>query len=356
MRVAQFVSTSGLYGAERWVLGLLRHLDAADQVLVTPSSDEPDLLEGARKQGVRVRYLGETGNYAIVDAIRKLSALLIEERVDILHTHGYKSDIIGYFAARKTGALVISTPHGWNFNRRGRKVALYETFDRWLLKRFDRVVPLSDIFAETLRGIPAERVTVINNFVDLDSLPPPKPGDRRLISFVGRLVELKRVHDLIEALARARCQDTRLQIIGDGPLRGELTDLTARLGLTHRVEFLGYREDRLDLLNRSGIFVLPSTTEEIPRSLMEAMGMRRVVIGTDIPGIRVLIRHGETGLLVPVGDPGRIAEAIDQVLNSEAEADRMAERAGRLIEAGFSARAAARTYGALYRELMNGRG
>lgn len=354
IRVAHFVSTSGLYGAERWVLALVRHLEDAEALLVTPSADEPALLEHACQQGIRVRYLGERGNYALADAVRKLAALLVEERVDVLHTHGYKSDMIGYVAARRAGTLVISTPHGWDYQG-GWKVWLYETLDQWLLRRFDRVVPLSDRLASTLRGVPPERITVIPNFVDLESLPPPQPGDPKLITFVGRLVNLKRVEDLIDAIGRVRRADVTLQIIGDGPKRHELAGLATRLGLGDRVHFLGYRQDRLDLVNKSGIFVLPSATEGIPRSLMEAMAMRRVVIGTDIPGVRALVRHRETGLLVPVADPERLARAIDEVLEQGPEAQAMAERAGRFIEQSHSARVAARAYRELYRELVSGR-
>lgn len=355
IRVAHFVSTSGLYGAERWVLALLRHMRSAESLLVTPSTDAPDLLETARTQGIRGRYLGERGNYALVDAVRKLSALLVEERIDILHSHGYKSDIIGYLAARKAGTLVLSTPHGWDYEG-GHKVWMYEKVDGWLLRRFDHVVPLSDGLARTLRGVAPERLTVINNFVDLESLPVPQQGDPLLISFVGRLVPLKRVQDLIAAIGRVRHPGVRLQVIGDGPMRGELADLALRLGLGDRVQFVGYRDDRLHLLNRSGIFVLPSATEGTPRSLMEAMGLRRVVIGTDIPGIRTLIRHRDTGLLVPVGEPARMAEAIDEALDLGPEATAMAARGGQFIEEAFSARAAAQTYGQLYGRLVKGRG
>jgi glycosyltransferase involved in cell wall biosynthesis len=144
----------------------------------------------------------------------------------------------------------------------------------------------------------------------------------------------------------------RLQIIGEGPLRGALDAVAAHAGVAARVSFLGFRADRLELLAGSSILVLPSLTEGISRAAMEAMAMRKVVIGTDIPGIRELITDGESGRLVPTKSPREIAAAIDYVIDNPAAAGAMGREARAVIERGFSAERAAREYEVLYSRLM----
>lgn len=352
IKVAHFISSSGLYGAERWVLALLRHSAGTDNLLVCPSTSEDDLLQEADRLSIAVQTLDVSGNFALLDFVRKLVQLIKSEQIDILHTHGYKSDIIGYFAARLAGIRLLSTPHGWSFNA-GFKLRLYEQLDRAILKRFDMVVPLSEGLRESIGPLSNDRMRVIGNFVDLDSLVPPEPGDDRLVTYIGQLIERKRVQDLITALSILDDTRVRLQIIGDGPLREELVGTAESLGLSERVDFLGFRSDRLQLLNRSGIMVLPSLMEGIPRALMEGMAMERFAIGTDIPGTRELITDQQTGILVPEKSPDKIAEAIAYVLDHPERAREMAIRGRERIESRHSAAAAAGQYRVLYQELTD---
>jgi len=351
IKVAQLICSSGLYGAERWVLALLRHLAGVDNLLICPSSSDDGLLREAEKLSIPSRKLEVPGNFALLDFVNKLTRLLRDEQIDVLHTHGYKADIVGYLAARKAGARILSTPHGWSFDA-DTKLRIYEALDRFILRGFDLVVPLSQDLMNSVSRVRAEKLRLINNFVDLETLAEPQQGDPRLITFIGRLIELKRVDDLIEAISHLREPNIKLQIIGDGPLKDQLTAKAESMELSERVRFLGYREDRLELLNQSAISVLPSVNEGTPRALMEAMAMKRLVIGADVPGIRDLITDQETGILVPVRNPQKLAEAIEFAIDHRQQAMSMADNARRLIEEKFSAKSAADRYGDLYRELI----
>ncbi|MCM8788035.1 MAG: glycosyltransferase family 4 protein [Candidatus Omnitrophica bacterium] len=346
-KVAHFISASGLYGAERWVLGLLNNLKKIDAVLICSNHDSPSLLKEAKKLGIATKLLKVRGNYSFLDFISKLAKLLKEEKVDVLHTHGYKSDILGYFAARKAGIKIISTLHGWSQNA-GLKVRLYESLDRIFLRYFDLIVPLSDGLRKSLRYVRKDKIKIINNFVDLSSIPEPEKGDPKLITFIGQLIERKRVQDLIISLNYISDKNVKLQIIGDGPKKKELMDLTKKLNLQDKITFYGFRKDRLQLLNKSGIFVLPSLLEGIPRAMMEAMAMEKIVIGTDISGIRELIKHKEKGLLVPTKNPKKLAEAIEWVLDHQNETEKIRKNAKILIKKEFSAERAAKEYEELY--------
>jgi len=347
VKVAHFISTSGLYGAERWILALLNHLKGIDTLLVCSNFDDPSLLDEAKKLKIKTRVLSVNGNFDVSDYLQKLSKLLREENVDILHTHGYKADILGLFAAKRSNIKVISTPHGWSKGA-GLKVMVYEALDRFFLRFFDLVVPHTTALKKSLRHI--KKLKLINNFIDLKTLPKPRVGDYSLITYIGQLIERKRVQDIISALRYTK--ETRLQIIGDGPKKPYLKKLVKKLNLQKRVSFLGFRKDRLKLLNKSQILVLTSSIDWIPRVLMEAMALEKVVIGTDIKGIRFLIKNNHTGLLVPLKKPRRIAEAIDSIKGDPSKAREMAKNARFLIQNQFSADRAAGEYEKLYKRLL----
>ncbi len=134
--VAHFISTSGVYGAERWILALLNHLDKKNTLLICPSTANTDLLKEAKKLGIRTKLLKVKANFATRDFVKNLSELLKKEKIEIIHTHGYKADILGYFAAKIAGIKIISTPHGWSKNG-GLKLRVYELIDKIILKHFD---------------------------------------------------------------------------------------------------------------------------------------------------------------------------------------------------------------------------
>ena len=352
LRVAQFISTSGLYGAEHWILALLSHLPPAiESLVICPDTSDRTLLTKAAEKGIAGKMLAVTGNFALGDFVRKLRLLLRQERIAILHTHGYKADIVGYFATKSTPVKLLSTPHGWSKDA-GLKLRVYEALDRFILRFFDAVAPHTRAFQESLGHLP--RLHWIDNFVDLDTVPPPEAGNPYLLTYIGQLIERKRVSDIIVALACLPAQ-IRLQIIGDGPQKQKLQQLAQQQGVQDRVDFLGFRSDRLQLLNRSQMLILPSLLEWIPRVAMEAMAMSRVVIASDIVGMRYLLEDKATGLLVPIKSPKHIAAAVEYVLANPESAQQIAGQGKALVNGRFSAQRAAEEYYRLYQALASGR-
>ncbi|MBN2183812.1 MAG: glycosyltransferase [Candidatus Krumholzibacteriota bacterium] len=341
------------YGKERWLLAFLKNIDRTrtePEILLLSSEKNPEISSHLDAIGIKFITLDSSARFSFRD-IRKIREIIIGSKADLIHSHDYKSDIYGILAAGRLPVKKVSTPHGW-CAAGDRKVGLYEKIDRVFLRHFDAVVPLSEKMALTLKGVSSRRLCVINNFVDLEGIPAPGEGDPLLITYMGRLVGLKRVEDLIQALGLVKNRDTRLQIIGDGPMRGELESLAGRLSLTERIHFLGHRDDSLDLLNRSRIMVLPSLTEGISRSVMEAMAMKKVIISTNIPGINELIRDKENGYLVGTKDPSAIAETIDFIYENMDRAMAAAEKAKAAVENDFSAAKVVKDYERLYASLI----
>ena len=121
------------------------------------------------------------------------------------------------------------------------------------------------------------------------------------------------------------------------------------MGVAQRVNFYGYRPDRLSFLKQMDAFVLPSLSEGTPRSVLEAMAANVAVVASDIPGCRVLVQEGRTGLLSPVGDAPAFAAAITRIIDDPELRSRLAAAGNALVESEFSAAIMARRYQELYR-------
>ncbi|MBL4761335.1 MAG: glycosyltransferase [Gammaproteobacteria bacterium] len=325
---------------------MLKHLQFTESILIYSSADDDGLGKLAKSQGVECVALDVGHNYGLYSTVKSLTQALKNHSITVIHTHGYKSDMLGLIAAKMAGIKTVATPHGWDLNQ-GVKIRFFEFLNRCALPFFDAVAPLSKPLADTLTWTPKSKISIIPNFIDTSNLPEPEAGDPKLISYIGRLTELKRVSDIITALTYCS-ENVRLQIIGDGPKKAELVSLIEKLNLSDRVTMMGYREDRLELLNNSSILVLASTSEGTSRSAMEAMALGKLVIASDIPGNRILIDHGETGLLFPVSDAHALARCID----SAPFRTGIRERGRRLIHKSFSANYAVSHYEVLYFDLF----
>lgn len=364
-RVMQLGNPTGLYGAERWILALVRHLDSNDvESIVGIIRDDPTLnaplAREAQAFGVKAHVFEAPGkvNLAAVSQVREF---ILANDVHVLHTHGYKTDLIGLLATRRTPCRLVSTPHGWSVHA-GWKLRLYEGLDRAIFPFFDAVVPLSETMFEELNRLRGVRrhLKLIRNGVDLAEVDATgalaaeasrwKAENRFVVGYIGQLIPRKGLDVLLEAFARLAEPRKMLAIVGEGPQRAELEALVGRLGLQEQVAFLGFREDRLALLKGFDVFVLPSRLEGIPRCLMESMAARVAVIASDIPGCRDLVEHGKTGLLFPVDDAGALLEAITQCV-APAVRERLGRCGRELILERYSAAAMARQYLLLYRQL-----
>ena len=199
-------------------------------------------------------------------------------------------------------------------------------------------------------GISAGRVVVVPNGVDLGAFSPPAAGVRRGgdLVFVGRLTDQKGVVDLLEGfvlLARSRA-DTRLRLLGTGPLEARLRERAAAAGLADRVSFAGAvpQEAVRAVLAGAAAVLHPSRGEGLSCLLLEAMATGCPIVASDLPANRELIRDGEEGLLVPPGDPGALAVAAVRLLEDGELAARLGAAAHRRAAAEFSLDSVARRY------------
>ena len=372
IRVMQFICPTGYYGAERWITALANNSDStlvsqALVVTVEPGEADLELCRVFAESGRSVHKI-EMRHKFDLRAIFRLKRLLLEEKIEVLHTHGYKSDLIGVVAARMAGVACVCTPHGFE-NTNDLKLRAFIALGNKSFRFFDRVVPLSQTLCKDVAnaGVPEKRINYIANGVDLRdieqkrrALECSRPGETcdnseiLTIGFIGQLISRKNIGDIIDMFDNlyAEHDNVRLVLIGDGDQREALERKLASLACSHRVELFGFVADAIPLYFELDAFVMTSSLEGIPRCLMEAMTAGVPVVAYDIPGVDQLILHDQTGLLAPFGDTVMLKILCERVLFDPGVGRRLASTARSYVEENYSAGRMAQEYTALYSEVI----
>ena len=292
--------------------------------------------------------------FSNLSSLWRLYRLICCERFDIVHVHTPVAAVLGRVAAKLARVpVIIYTAHGFYFHE------LMAPWKRLLIIWVEKVLGrccTDMLFTQSFEdretairaGIANERKIIwIGNGVDVGGLvvesdPAVRAGlglspNNKIIGFVGRLVREKGVEELFEAMGQviAEIPEAKLLVVGDTLASDRdrrtterLQKLVQRNNLGAVIKFTGFREDIPELLAIMDLFVLPSRREGMPRSILEAMAAGKPVVATNIRGCREEVVHGETGYLVPVNDPDKLADVIIKVLSNKMLAQQMG-RAGR---------------------------
>jgi glycosyltransferase involved in cell wall biosynthesis len=285
--------------------------------------------------------------------------------VQVVCSHDYKSNFIGFFAARSLGLPHVTIFHG----RTGctGRVRAYERLDTFLLRRSQAVIAVSHASADTLyrNGVPYARIHHVPNGVE-----PPDPSHetvgaiRRefglsastpMIVYAGRLSPEKGLDTLVEAATQvlSRIPDSTFFCVGEGPEREFLKREVRRRHIESRVVFPGYRRDIDAFYQDMDIFVLPSRTEGMPLSLLEALARAKPVIATAVGGVPEVIDDGRTGVLIPPGNPDRLARSLLDLLADRERAALLGARGADLVRARYSAKAQTGSFLEIFRRVVD---
>ncbi len=319
-------SYGGLYGAEQVLLGLCRQQALAGSAValrvIAPEGAEPPLLTAARAIGIAAETLACRGpiDTACLFALRRELAGRSRHGRVIVHCHDYKSIVYAALATTGLGVTRVATLHGQVGNQ-GR-LGFYHWLEARALRRFQRVCAVSETIAAELgnRGFAPDTICRVDNGVDTRRFQPvPGPADTTtpaspiaLIGTAARLSPEKNLGALITAVAecRARGHDLALTILGDGPERAKLEQLVQRLDLSDRVSLPGPRTDLEQWYPQLDAFVLPSLSEGMPLTVLEALACGCPVIASAVGAVPELLRDIPGCRTVTPGDRAELVEAL----------------------------------------------
>lgn len=372
MTVVHLTASPFFGGPERQMLGLATHWPEGSRPVFLSFPERGlcwPFLGQLRRRGLEAVCL-EHNHPHILKCIGDVAEQLRQRRAEILCCHGYKADIIGYFAGRRAGIPVVAVSRGWTAATR--KVRFYEWLDRRVLRWMDAVACVSDGQAQKVRrcGVAEDRVHVIRNAIQLDRFDeesiyqrrdlegffPERPG--RIVVAAGRLSVEKGFEHLVSAaaIAAGANQDINFILFGEGPLRSQLEQRIAELKLSRRFILAGFRDDVDRFLPHADLVVLPSLTEGLPNVALEAHAASVPVVATAVGGTPEVVVDNVTGRLVPAADPSALAGAIVDVLRDEDRRKAMGRRGREHVEEHFTFDAQVQAYQQLFGQLQERRG
>jgi glycosyltransferase involved in cell wall biosynthesis len=328
---------------------------------------ENKFAEAARKAGVDVHVLAE--KYAFDTApLRELKNLVDHLRPDIIQSHNIKSHLFVRLLRLHRRYPWIVFQHGYtNIDFKDR---IYNRIDRWTLPAAHRVVAVCGAFAERLKknGLPKNIIRVQHNSVKPFEPLLPEPvsalqdqlnlASRLVILAVGRLSYEKGHADLLQAAEILHSEpglpEWAMVLVGDGPERNPLQTLARELGVESRIRFAGHHADIRAYYQLADVLSLPSHTEGSPNVVLEAMAAGLPVVACSVGGVPEIVIPGQTGLLVPPGDPRAMAASLGQVMRDPLLRKQLAE-AARSRSAAYSPEARYQSLLSMYLEFVPNR-
>jgi glycosyltransferase involved in cell wall biosynthesis len=293
----------------------------------------------------------------------QLKRLVRARRIDIVHAHDYKTDLLALLLGRTERIIPLATAHGWTGNTL-RERAVYYPLDRWILARFPLVIAVSSEIGRRLvdaGAAPGKVVVVLNGIDPLKFRRRPElvaaarntfgfAPDDVAIGAIGRLEPQKNFASLIGAFAAVRQQvpAARLAIAGDGTLREPLRQQITGAGLDGVCRLLGQVDDVPLLHHALDLFVQSSVYEGTPNAVLEAMAMETAIVATDAGGTAELARHGLESLVVPIDSTAALAQAMRDALQDPEGRRRRIQAARARVEGELSFAGRVRKVEAIY--------
>lgn len=358
-------------GSQTHLLQVLNLIDRSRfEPMLCCLTGEGALLEAARDTGVPVLNGGMRSGFQphrTLLGARRLASVLRRERVDVVHNYLLRANIVGTIAARLARVPAVLASKRGCHERRGVELAGAKLSNRLA----DRVTTNAEAVREFVHdneGCPKAKMVVIPSGVDTDRFQPLPRGDyktrlglhadRPVVGVVTRMRVRKGVEEFLRAmhLVRKRFPGTQAAVVGEVTLDMELQALVDASGLGEDLHLLGRRTDMPEVFAAFDMFVLSSHDEGMSNAILEAMSMELPVVATDVGGTGEVVRHGESGLLVPAKDPLPLADAIASVLGDGSRSQAMGRLGRQIVVDGFSARSMVRQMETLYLSILRERG
>lgn len=373
MRILHLIDSGGFYGAERVLVELAdeqrcQGLEPSILSAGEPGESRKAIESEAELRGLTVVPWRMKAGLNLREG-RRILNWAAGEGFQLAHSHGYKFNILGALCRTCGHQLpIVATLHGYTASRRLSKLWLYELVDRMALWRLDALVLVSGAMQANagVRGLPVKSRYIIPNGLPeqppaVSALPEPIVGFRQRFRHcwvsVGRLSTEKGHETLIEAMAEVvrTYPECGLVIVGDGTQSSILAAQADYYGVADNVLFAGYQPTAEAFLPNFDALIMPSYSEGLPITVLEAMRGRVPVIATRVGGMPGALAGNDwvdQDQLVPPGDSVHLAAALRKLVMCPAWGQELAERGHKRFREDYAAPVMATEYARCYREIL----
>ena len=339
-----------------WAILLQRR--GFDVHIVSLRYENSPLIQRIQKAELRLKFFHKRGRVDL-GFFRGLIKYFKNEKFDIVHTHVFTANLWGQLAAKWSKIPVrILHAHGY-FSTSTR-------FRRWVMRRLSKISTKIIVVSNHLKeefitkvGIPADKIAVVKNGVNWDCFDQNVASEmlrngKLVVGVVGALEERKDPYNFIRAAEKIlkNRKDVEFWWIGDGPLFPDVQNYLTQKGLSRDIRLWGNQSFVHPFLNQMDVFVLPSRTEGVPLSLLEAMGAGLPVVATRVGENASIVADGENGFLVSPEDPSSLSDGIEKLINSPKDRKEFGDRARDLARSHFSLANSTNHLAELYTKLL----
>jgi len=373
VKILHVIDSGGLYGAEIMLLSLMEEQLRQGNHPVLASIGDPEIavkpIEAeAERRGLQVKSFRMRPGPNVIGAYEVLR-FAWQEKADILHSHGYKGNILFGFLPRFVRRVpMVSTLHGWTWSGGMTRMRIYEWLDSLSLSFVDRVITVNAIMKNhpRIKSRQSLALEVVPNGIPLCANEPQKEVadlNPDIIDFcrqgytigaIGRLSPEKGFESLLGVVATLAGQgkDIRLVILGEGGLRSRLETATKDLGIEKNVRMPGYVRDAKRYIPFFNLFAMPSLTEGLPIVLLEAMQAAVPIVASRVGGIPEVLQDGMCGALIEPGSQESLLLRIQNAINNPDEAAQRVCLARKRVIAVYSSQLMAEKYLEIYKRVL----
>ncbi len=375
MTILQVATGISLYGGERILLSLAKHLKETGHRVIIVSPGKGEFVDVCRELGHEVVVIPLKKTYDLM-AVLRISRLIKKEKIDIVHSHGLLVNIISRLASYLSGCPIVNTIHviqhlssnSAGVSRRIRNM-YYRTLDNFTSGFCRKVITVSDAVKRDLlkQGLEEDKLVTIPNGIEenplgeaipLGVLPSGCGENEKIVGLVGRIAPLKGHDDFITAVKILMSSNPGLKflIVGEDIAHGgrylnNLKERVKKEGLEGRVIFTGFVKSIRKVMADFAVLTLPAWEEPFGLVILEAMSLGVPVVATNAGGIPEIIKDNVNGLLIPPRSPGKLSEAILKILNNKNLATRLAQEGLNTVKY-YTARRMAKSIEDVYRNVI----
>jgi len=357
--VLHLIESSETGGAETVVISLVENLDRNRYRSFVCLLSDGWLNTQLQRRGIETMVISQPRSVDFL-WIYRVYRTLRDRSIHVMHSHEFATNVYGSLLSLVSGIPIVTTAHGKNYYaEKWRRRLAY----RFAARQSTMVAVSEDLkrFLTQRVGIPPGNIRVVHNGIDLHryALSERHSTTRKdlgidarqpVIGTVGNLFAVKGQTYLLRACAVVARDfpDFVLLVAGEGGQLGALEDEARSLGIGGNVKFLGFREDVPYLLQAMDVFVLPSLSEGLPLSILEALALQKPIVASNVGGIPEVVKDGVTGYLVPSKDPKALAEKIILLLHHPQVAADFVKEGRKRVEEAFSLEQMIQEYQSLY--------